>query len=117
MDKYDFAKTYAFLFIIFFNDKKYSWFYRTIILVINGYPFINKREVTIKIINSIIEGVVHYNVKDNLIKFIGTNAEYQDILAAIRYINDDTNFKMSNHFVKQLKEYVDEVDDYIANQI
>lgn len=113
MTKNDFAKTYAFLFSLFMQEKKYPWWHRSIIFVINGFPFVSKRKAQINMINMLLQTIPEKNVSNILINSVGRMAGYNDILASVEFIKIETTHKISQHFMTTMVEFMDEVDEYI----
>jgi hypothetical protein len=115
MNKQDFAKTYAFLFSLFLQDNKYPFWYRGIILVVNGYPFVSKRTAYMNMITKLLVNIPNSNVSGVLIESVGRIAGYDDILASVSFIHDETEHKISSHFIKTLAEFMERVDEQLQS--
>lgn len=116
MDKKDFAKTYAFVFMMFLSEKRYPLYYRTIILGTHGYPFVSKQKAKLNIINTLLVNIPQKNISSTLIRGLSQVIGYKDILETINYIKTDTNHTISNYFMRSLVDFMEEVDEYTGKK-
>jgi hypothetical protein len=116
MNSETFARTYAYMYIFDLMTKKLSWWHRTYVLATHGYPFINRRDVNKKIVNTILSFLSQHGSSDlngSLIEKMQTQMTYTDIIGATMFINDHTDYKFSPHFVSIMDEFMKNLDDYL----